>query len=229
MESPPPSEFRLPRPALRVLLGPTATPRRNVSISPSPSSLSSNGIELHFFLFWETPCWRPAGQSRSSGASASSRFNRGGFGGGEQARKRFCSLWELCRRRPWPICRNDRSPKLSVWASLPMCEMWRKSASGRLIMLTDSTSLRLELLQSQRAEPVFLYKDVLSGILTGLIRTSLSVLVRLLLQITKCNPIYNKTRKEKSTLFFKEYNRAFFWSALRPKSYFDNEGFAAVL
>lgn len=109
--------------------------------------------------------------------SASSRFRRGGFGGGGQARKRFCSLWELRRSRLWPIFKKERSPKLSVWASLPMCEMWRKSASGRLIILTDSTSLRLKVLLDQRPEDCFLYNDVLSGILADLVEIDLNVFI----------------------------------------------------
>lgn len=75
---------------------------------------------------------------------------------------RFCSLWELWRSKLCPILRKDRSPKLSLWASFPICERWRKSASGRLIMLTDRTSLRF--LLDQRPEAGFLCRDVLSGI-----------------------------------------------------------------
>lgn len=112
--------------------------------------------------------WWSTDQSGLSEPSFSSRLRRGGFGGGEQAMKRFCSLWELCRSRLWPIWRKDRSPKLSVWA-FPMWEMWRKSANGRLIMLTDSTSLRLEFLLDQRPEDCFRYNDVLSGILANLL------------------------------------------------------------
>lgn len=135
--------------------------------------MSRSGKELHFCLFWgpEECCWLTC-QLGLSEPSASSRLRRGGLGGGEQARKRFCSLWELCRSRLWPIFRKDRSPKLSVWASLPICEMWRKSASGRLIMLTDSTSLRF--LLSQRPEDGFLYDVVLSGILEDLVEIDLS-------------------------------------------------------
>ncbi|KAG7226172.1 hypothetical protein INR49_014267, partial [Caranx melampygus] len=126
-----------------------------------------SGIELHFFLFWEMLCWWLTDQSGLSEPSISSRFRRGGFGGGEQAMNRFCSLWELCRSKLWPICKNDRSPKLSVWA-LPMCERWRKSASGKLIMLTDSTSRRLEFLLDHRPEDGFLCDGVLNGILRDL-------------------------------------------------------------
>lgn len=150
-----------------------------------PSSLSRSGIELHFFLFWDALCWWPTDQSGLSEPSGSSRFRRGGLGGGEQAMKRFCSLWELCRSRLWPIFKKERSPKLSVWALLPICEMWRKSANGRLIMLTDSTSLRLEFLLDQRPEDGFLYNDVLRGILADLVEIDLNVFLISFLYILK--------------------------------------------
>lgn len=116
-------------------------------------------------------------QSGLSEPSMSSRFRRGGFGGGAQAMKRFCSLWELCRSKLWPTFKNDRSPKLSAWA-LSMCERWRKSASGKLIMLTDSTSRRLEFLLDQRPEDGFLCDGVLNGILRDLVETEYSCIFK---------------------------------------------------
>lgn len=103
-------------------------------------------------------------QSGLSEPSAWSKFSRGGLGGGEHAMKMFCSLWELCRNKLWPIVRKERSPKLSVWAPLLIWERCRKSASGRLIMLTERISLRLESPLGQPLEDGFLYNDVLRGI-----------------------------------------------------------------
>lgn len=138
------------------------------SPSISPSSVSRSGMELYFFFFWVPLSWQLKPRSGHSKPLAPSRFSRGGLGGGEHAMKMFCSLWELCRSRPWPIFKKERSPKLSMWAPLPICERCRKSASGRLIMLTERTSLRLESLLAQRPEDGFLYKDVLRGIVRGL-------------------------------------------------------------
>lgn len=137
------------------------------SSSISPSSVSRSGMELHFFFFWGALSLWLRRNSGLSEPSASSKFSRGGLGGGEHAMKMFCSLWELCISRPWPIFKKERSPKLSMWAPLPICERWRKSASGRLIMLTERTSLRLESLLAQRPEDGFLYNDVLRGISRG--------------------------------------------------------------
>lgn len=130
------------------------SPWCHFSSSISPSSVSRSGMELHFLFFCCALSWWC--QSGLSEPSASSKFSRGGLGGGEHAMKMFCSLWELCRSRPWPIFKKERSPKLSVWAPLLMCERCLKSASGRLIMLTERTSLRLESLLGQRPEDAFL-------------------------------------------------------------------------
>ncbi len=145
-------ELRLPRAGLQLM--PVGSVCERVS---SSSSVSRRGSELHFCLWLAGACSQ-TGLHRP----ASSTLTRGGFGGG---RNRFCSLLELCSRRLWPSFRNVRSPKLSECPLVPMWERWRKSPWGRLIMLTDKTSFRLDGLLCQRPDVGLRSNDVLKGIL----------------------------------------------------------------
>ncbi len=146
-------ELRLPRAGLQLM--PVGSVCEHVS---SSSSVSRRGSELHFCL-WLAGAYSQTGLHRP----ASSRLTRGGLGGGGM--NRFCSLLELCSRRLRPSFRNDRSPKLSVCPLVPMWERWRKSPRGRLTMLTDKTSFRLDSLLCQRPDVGLRSNDVLKGIL----------------------------------------------------------------